>query len=255
MIPVNGLVSAFREIIGWPYVSPGSNDSRGIDCSGAFVFAYKRFGERIYHGSNRIIREYCRNVRTVTDASQLRVGMAIFKSRSDLSRMSADYKPGGRYYNPALPYDYYHVGLVTSVRPLEIINATTPRARVDSDLRRWCCAGELNAVSYGAQQGDEGDKGDPAPDQGGTEGDGGSPSVPFEALVTAPSGGTVNLRRAPDRQAKVLARVPLGQTVTVLELTDDLWRSVRYESTTGYMMKEFLSPAQPAVQLSPSGMA
>ena len=23
--------------LGWPYVSPGTNDSRGIDCSGLFV--------------------------------------------------------------------------------------------------------------------------------------------------------------------------------------------------------------------------
>lgn len=127
MIPVNKLVDVFNSMIGWPYATPGYNDSRGVDCSGAFVYAYKQFGESIYHGSNRIIRVYCHDVKTVTSASQLRVGMAIFKSRTDLSKMKAEYKPGGRYYDPALPYDYYHVGLVTSVNPLKIVNGNPSR--------------------------------------------------------------------------------------------------------------------------------
>ena len=46
---------------------------------GASVYAYKQFGERIYHGSNRIVRVYCHDVRRVTSASQLRVDMAIFE--------------------------------------------------------------------------------------------------------------------------------------------------------------------------------
>ena len=74
MIPVNKLVEVFYTMLGWPYASPGTNGSAGIDCSGAFVYAYKQFGERIYHGSNRIVRVYCHDVRRVTSASQLRVG-------------------------------------------------------------------------------------------------------------------------------------------------------------------------------------
>ena len=48
------LIRKFNEIIGWPYVSPGTNDENGIDCSGAFVRAYRAAGKNIYHGSNRI---------------------------------------------------------------------------------------------------------------------------------------------------------------------------------------------------------
>ena len=66
--------------------------------------------------------------------------------------MKAEYKPGGRYYDPNLPYDYYHIGLVVSVRPLKIINATPPAVRIDTDLSRWYCAGELNAVDYAADE-------------------------------------------------------------------------------------------------------
>ena len=42
-------------------------------------------------------------------------------------------------------------GLVVSVRPLKIINATPPSVRIDTDLSRWYCAGELNAVDYAAE--------------------------------------------------------------------------------------------------------
>lgn len=221
MIPVNALTAVFRSMLGWPYASPGYNDSRGVDCSGAFVYAYRQFNESIYHGSNRIIRVYCHDVRRITGVDGLKVGMAIFKARDDLSRMKAEYKPGGRYYNAALPCDYYHMGLVTSVRPLEIINATPPRVRIDTDLSKWSCAGYLNAVDYA------GDGPDPEPG-------------PVYAEVTAPSGRTVNLRRGPSKTTVVLVRVPIGETVEVLDQPDGLWWNVRYGRYTGYMMREFL---------------
>ena len=53
---------------------------------------------------------------------------------------------------PTCPMDYYHIGLVVSVRPLKIINATPPSVRIDTDLSRWYCAGELNAVDYAADE-------------------------------------------------------------------------------------------------------
>ena len=34
MLDVNKLIASVEECLGWPYVSPGTNDSSGIDCSG-----------------------------------------------------------------------------------------------------------------------------------------------------------------------------------------------------------------------------
>lgn len=233
------IVAAFRNIVGWPYVTPGSNDSRGIDCSGAFVYAYRLYGYSIYHGSNRIIRKYCHDVFEVSSVSQLRVGMAIFKSRTSLDRLSSDYKPGGRYYDPSLPYDYYHVGLVTSVSPLQIINATPPKARVDTTLKGWCCAGYLNEVNY------SGDTPGPDPDPGPGPNPDPGPVDPVIAYVYAPTGKTVNLRSKPSTGSVVLVRVPIGETVTVLDYTNEEWAQVRYQKTTGYMMREFLRSDPP----------
>ena len=91
MIPVRKLIQVFHSMLGWPYVTPGTSNAKGIDCSGAFVYAYRQFGERIYHGSNRIARIYCREMKRVTASTRLEPGMAIFKSRSDLSRMKGEY--------------------------------------------------------------------------------------------------------------------------------------------------------------------
>ena len=44
MIPVNKLVEVFYTMLGWPYVTPGTSNAKGIDCSGAFVYAYRQFG-------------------------------------------------------------------------------------------------------------------------------------------------------------------------------------------------------------------
>lgn len=210
------LVESFREILGWPYKLGGTNQN-GIDCSGAFVRGYRQQGQSIYHGSNRIIRAYCEDAFTIESASDLKIGMAIYKQRTDLSRMKAEYKPGGRYYNPALPNDYYHIGLVTSVNPLRIINATTPVAREETRLSNWTVAAYLIAANYSEQ-----------------------PTQEKTAIVTARTGSTVNLRRSASLSAPILTRVPLGQAVTITGDTGQ-WSQVRYQSYNGYMMTEFLS--------------
>ena len=64
----------FRERL---YVSPGTNDSRGIDCSGLFVKAYRDQGASIYHGSNTIYRKYCSEKGKLSSVSQLKPGMAV----------------------------------------------------------------------------------------------------------------------------------------------------------------------------------
>ena len=60
MLDVKKLVASVESCLGWPYVSPGTNDQNGIDCSGLFVKAFRDQGASIYHGSNSIYRKYCR---------------------------------------------------------------------------------------------------------------------------------------------------------------------------------------------------
>lgn len=240
---VDYICARFDEIVGWPYASPGSNDERGIDCSGAFVRAYRIAGKSIYHGSNRIERVYCRDCFDLNGSTAGLVrGMAAFKFRNpgetgyDDSPLSSDYLPGGKYYNGDVR-NYTHIGLVTSVNPLGITNATSPNARVDTKLgsgvTAWRRAGYLTAVIYSTTGGNESD-----------DENGGEIEMNETAKVIASSGSTVNMRKTPSKSGDLVARVPIGSLVLIQSVSGE-WASVYWDTGekpyAGYMMTEFLA--------------
>ena len=137
MLNLQQLIADFEACIGWPYVSPGSNDERGIDCSGMFVRAYRRQGARIYHGSNTIWRKYLSAKGLILSAGDLRPGMAVFKWKEKTPEKFSDDLG-----------DFCHIGLVTGVDPLRIVHASTDgmRVRADSKLGKWQYWGVLSAV-------------------------------------------------------------------------------------------------------------
>jgi hypothetical protein len=143
MLDVTKMTASAEECIGWPYVSPGSNDRRGIDCSGLFVKIFRDQGASIYHGSNTIYRKYCTEEKgKLTKASQLCEGMAVFK------------------WNPNTPEkfgdglgDFQHIGYVACVNPLRIIHASTGAMCVTTDktIEKWKYYGKLKNVDYGGK--------------------------------------------------------------------------------------------------------
>ena len=64
------------------------------------------------------------------------------------------------------------------------------------------------------------------------------------AIVTAPSGSTVNLRVRANASSALVERVPIGTVVEILG-TGSKWSKVKYGSKAGYMMTEFLSSEEP----------
>lgn len=111
----------FEQIIGWPYVSPGTNDQLGIDCSGAWVRVYRAYGLQIDHGSNSIYRKFCSQTGALTSVSQLQVGMAVFKHREDnqepIDRL-APVLPGVLRVMPPTQGDRLH----QTQKPLELMS-------------------------------------------------------------------------------------------------------------------------------------
>lgn len=101
------------------------------DCSGMFVWAYKRFGESIYHGSNTIWKKYCSKQGKLSngqrcDGIALRPGTAVFLLNSS-----------GRH----------HIGLY--VGNDTVIEAKgTKWGVVTSKPSHWDEWGELSAVDY-----------------------------------------------------------------------------------------------------------
>ena len=74
---------------------------------------------------------------------------------------------------------------------------------------------------------------------GGTEEEKGEDQTMQTMVVTADSGGTVNLRTRPDKAAPVLAKVPIGEAVQVLGMEDG-WAAIQRDGVTGYMMAQYL---------------
>ena len=195
------------------------------DCIGLIIGALKKGGIKWngIHGSNYAARYRLRGgVRKVQSVSELRLGYLVFKGNTNpaTSKLPARYKKGGALYNGDLT-DYYHVGVVTSINPLVITHMTSPTIKRDTKLGQWEYFGECSLVDYSVQP-------EPQP-------------TPVEetAVVWAPTGKTVNLRKGPGKNYRVLVRVPIGETVTVLG-NETNWTHVRYNNYTGYMMSEFL---------------
>lgn len=239
------LIRKFNEIIGWPYASPGTNDENGIDCSGAFVRAYRAAGKSIYHGSNRIERVYCRDCFDLNGSTAgLKPGMAMFKFKEPGEAgygLGDQYRPGGAYYNGDVR-DYSHIGLCASVKPLKIPNATGPVARVDtklgSGIHAWRRAGYLKAVIYSAAE-DE-----PATEKGAetmSEWAGKTCTLKAEG-----NDSPVNLRGSKSTGGALVARIPQGGPV-LCETDDGTWAKVRWDSPKdgktykGYVMSQFLA--------------
>lgn len=205
MLKKTQLTADFEAILGWPYQSPGTNNEKGIDCSGAFVRAYRKQGKRIYHGSNTIYRKHCKEVGDIEQVADLQVGMAVFKHRTD-GKEPKKYQKDGRG-------NLYHIGLVTQVNPLRIVHATAPKAKADDCIGTWSHWGKLTEVDY---------------EGGGTV---------KTATVNASSGLTVNLREKPN--GALIVRVPIGARVTVGEAADG-WTYAVFDGYHGYMMSRYL---------------
>lgn len=219
-IPVAGIIALFQRMQKehWAY-KWGVAKEGCVDCSGAFVWAYKQYGKSIYQGSNRIARSYAVELLPISAAKP---GMAAFKARAPNESgyaLPAEYKQGGKRYNGDLR-DFYHIGLVDEDTRY-ILNAQSAKTGfVRSPISQgWDCAAYLKAVDYGTIR---------------KEDDGMQTMV-----VTAYSGSTVNLRAHPGKSAAVLAKVPIGEAVQVLGMEDG-WATIQRDGVKGYMMAQYL---------------
>ena len=223
MLNIQKMVDSAEACLGWPYVSPGSNDSRGIDCSGLFVKIFRDQGASIYHGSNTIFRKYCSDTGRITDAKALQVGMAVFK------------------WNPNTPEkfhdglgDFQHIGLVVSVSPLRIIHASTVTMCVTTDTKigKWLWWGKLKNVDYGS--------GGSSPSKGGSEdGSGGAAGSGTRVKIVSANGGAVNIRRGNGTQYTRISQAANGSLLDWIATAENGWHAVRTGKEVGWVSPDF----------------
>ena len=202
-----------------PVYRLGGDGSDGTcDCIGLVIGAIRRAGGSWTgtHGSNYAARYEMRELLPVTDAGELCLGDVVYKARTP---GQTGYDLLDKYSNDPDKRDYYHVGVVTAVEPLEITHCTSPGIVRDTKLGKWTYRGRLKKVDYDGAEGMQ--------------------TMAQTAKVTATSGSTVKMRSKPSTSDGLYWEVPVGAEVQVAEITGG-WAKVRYGDRTGYMMAAFL---------------
>lgn len=206
----------------------GKRGQSGLcDCIGLIMGAMMQLGHKAYplHSTNYFARKEMDTLEELDSFSgSLQPGMLLYKAYEDSSDLNERYRSGGRYFTGDL-LDYYHVGVVTAVEPLEITHCTSVAGGIkrDASLAGWTHAGRLTGVTY------SGDSTEPAG---------------ISAVVAAANGKPVRMRAAPDDDGETLLKLPVGEAVTVLADAQG-WSKIRTAAgKIGYMMSEFLTSGQ-----------
>ena len=227
---IAGVGSIYEEM---PSYEEGHDGSDGkCDCIGMVRGALLRAGAtdvKNLRGTNQAARKAINDLRKLTSVAGLRVGSVVLKTRdADNPSMPLPdrYRKGGSDYDPDVgETNFTHIGTVTGLDPLVITHMTTPKPQKDKSLKGWSYAGELPWVNYDDQ---------PEPEPPKPE-----PPKPTTAVVFAHTGSTVNMRRSPNIGAALVERVPVGETVEVLQYGDE-WCHIKWKWFKGYMMTRFL---------------
>ena len=232
MIQVSAFLDKVKEIAErkLSYRTGGSGRDGTCDCIGLIMGAMTELGHEKYdmHSTNYFARYQMDSVAPL-DFGDIAAGYLVYKARANTQQLNERYQPGGRYYTGDM-LDYYHVGVVESTDPLVIVHCTESGnvngITRDYRIGNWSHAGRLKDVSY-----DE-------------EAEVLSVEEIHEAIVSAKSGKTVNLRSRPSMGGLLYVRVPVGAKVTVYEAAKndmgESWSRVSFNGMSGYMKTEYL---------------
>ena len=213
MIDVNKLLDLFErmEREHWDY-ELGAAREGCVDCSGAFVLAFKQLGASIEHGSNSIAHL---RVGEYVPVAQAKPGYAVFKMRA-----WREEDRGNRWYGES-PGDCYHIGLMG--RDGKVLNAQSVKTGfVASDAKGWAFAALLKAVEYSS-----------------TEGGG----KMFGNATVSVTSGYLNIREGAGTAAKIIAKAENGTRVNVIrEAGGTGWMFGKLENgVAGYMSGAYLT--------------
>ena len=228
MIPLIKFLQCVRENAARvrEYESGGDGSGGKCDCIGLIIGALELAGFRWpgVHGSNWTARNAMTTppglCPTSPDRGGMFLGEIVYKAREP---GEDKYALPDRYKNSGDLRDYYHVGVVTSVSPLEITHCTSVPGGIqrDSKMGNWRWGGELKYVDY---------------DEGGDQ-----MEPIYQAKVHADNDYPVKMRAQPSINADVLAKIDQGTVVDVVGDAGE-WSRILYNGQTGFMMNKFLIP-------------
>ena len=217
-VAVNELISLFQTMYKqhWDYVW-GKVEKGCVDCSGAFVWAFKQYGINYPHGSNAIARNY--TIGKMMPIGFAKPGMAAFKARVP---GESGYDLPDKYKSSGDLSDYYHIGLVDD-DPHYVLNAKGEKSGFSRDAlsakNGWDCVAYLKYVDYGEESG--------------------KMETARVVLPANAKGNTVNMRESYSTTSDIICRVPVGEKVDLLE-DKGQWCKIRYNGRSGWMMSNYL---------------
>lgn len=228
MIGVSGFVARVEQIAARKpvYRIGGVGRDGTCDCIGLIMGAMYELGHAKYdmHSTNYFARYQILELKDASEKAMF-VGQLLLRSRANQDKLNTRYLPGGRYYTGDL-LDYYHIAVVTSVKPLRIVECTeygdVKGIVVNDKFRNWHHGGKLRGVDYD--------------DMGGIYEPG---SEVFMALYNA----IVNTQEDPltmraTAGGRKIGEIPRGETVEVL--AEGEWALVRYGEKRGYVSSKYI---------------
>ena len=233
MVALDAFLRSVQEIKAEaPTYRLGGDGSDGTcDCIGLIIGAIRRAGGRWTgtHGSNYAARFAVGGMVRNVSAADLELGWIVFKARGPMDAgydLPDKYRVGGASYTGDV-MDYYHVGVVASIEPLNITHCTESGSvngvTVDTKQGDWRYAALCTMVDYSDSDG------------------GGVDMEERRAVVVSEDGNPVKLRSTPSTDKPYLAKVPVGTAVEVMQDAQG-WAQVRLpDGKVGYMMTKFLA--------------
>ena len=216
-IPVNELISCFERMRDehWDYCLNSAREGC-VDCSGAFVWAYKQFNKTILHGSNSIARL---SVGDLLSISYARPGMVAVKVKD-----WTDDDDTNRWYDSE-PGNVYHIGLViqngSEMNVIEAKGAKWGVVQTKLD-NKWKFVAYLDDVDY-TQKMEE---------------------IIMEYKYTGSihlTSGYVHLRAQPNITSKSIAKLYHGEPVEIGDSSQPNWYAIKDESgNEGYVYSKYV---------------
>lgn len=216
-IPVNELISCFERMRDehWDYCLNSAREGC-VDCSGAFVWAYKQFNKTILHGSNSIARL---SVGDLLSISYARPGMVAVKVKD-----WTDDDDTNRWYDSE-PGNVYHIGLViqngSEMNVIEAKGAKWGVVQTKLD-NKWKFVAYLDEVDY-TQKMEE---------------------TIMEYKYTGSihlTSGYVHLRSQPNITSKSIAKLYHGEPVEIGDSSQPNWYAIKDEAgNEGYVYSKYV---------------
>ena len=215
------------------YKQPGDGSDGTCDCIGLPLGALRRMGLKWsgIHGCNWAARKEFVELKQIRSATDLQLGDVVLKAHEQGEKgwnLPTRYRKGKQYYNGDLR-DYYHAGVVTSVKPLNITHMSS-QMTVDKKLGKWGFHGQLKILVKAAGGTVPAVVPDPVP----------TPSAGARAVVVSENGLPVKMRQYPSTSCRTWVQIPVGTEVTIVS-PGETWAKIDCGRRKGWYMKaEFL---------------